>query len=246
MEETWELAVVSHADVGNSDSIDFEFVEKNLLVLDTHLRLLLQATTDFESAKKVLTSFKFNFDKPEHREKVWDNLAKLSDSCWRIGQIMKPDIKNLRKEESDQLKKRYKNFVKERGCQIRALLNLNLSEKETINSIRNSSVHVDERLDEWYVRTINEGARPKKISFRSLANDCKPDITNGTACLFWYDYHNGEIHHLGSEQPFSISALARGVETVNAGLKRADDFLQSKFKIHGRETLFRTQFGELK
>ena len=230
-------------DIRNREDIDFEFINDHLMILDTHLRLLLLATRDFQAAKKVLCTYSFDLDVSKDRQKIWDSLAKLSDACWRVAQIMKPDLKRLSKKEPEALKKCYDSFVKNRGLQICALLDLELSEKKSINAIRNAAVHVDERLDEWYVRLTHSGHRPQRITVRTLGHEGPSEDEYETANMFWYDYILGEIHHLGEKDAFSIRALGRGIEAVNRGLERADKFLQSHFQAHGRQSVFRDKIS---
>jgi len=152
---------------------------------------------------------------------------------------MRPTPKSLSKEEQPDLRKKYKSFVMKRGEQIRELLDLELSQKKNINEIRNAAVHVDERLDEWYVKNLHNKIRPKKISFRSLANGLEPNSDRDIANLFWFDYDSGAVHHLGASQPYYLNSLAEGIEMVKNGIKRADRLLQSHFECKGRKTLFR-------
>jgi len=213
----------------SEEEVDEEFLEEHLMIIDTHLKLLEQAIVKFRRAYSSLTTEKLNPDDFNHRVIIWSCLENLCHSCWSIAQIINPQIMGPKGEKNELMKKQYKSFLKQRGSQIRALMSLTLSNKNSLNGMRNSWVHVDERLDEWYCRLISTNQKPKKIKYRTLANGACPDLNDEIANLFWFDYNSGKFYNLGEDKSHNIVALKTAVDLANDGLIKADDLLQKKF-----------------
>ena len=226
-----------------SQELDVEFLKEHLVAIDTHLRCLLQATIDFHNAYARLTQHEFDVDIPEDRAAIWDAIAKISHACWQASQILRPEERSPRRKVSAELKREYRRYVQKRGSQIRALLDLELSDKKSLADIRNHAVHADERLDEWYFFSRHAGLSKLAISYRTLANDKSPPEDPSQASLFWFDYFNGELHHLGGEKSYRLNSLKAGMELLKDGIEAADKTLHKKFGHLGRKSVFQRPPG---